>query len=293
MKASSLAFRALEFYGNRLHHRGQWWIHGKLRNLLNANVDSDFAVIRAGLRWVLNPSDYTESEFFWIGSRDRWDTHHLINLLKPRSVMLDVGANFGCYSIVLAARTGGEVYPFEPNPATFSRLTTNIRLNGLTECVRPFRIGLSDRTGPAYLVRQPGNSGAARVSATSGDEAIELSTLDEFCEAQRIDRVDLVKIDVEGLEERVLRGGKACLDRLKPLILIELHPPVLARQDSSVECVVDLLHQYGYQLYVSARERILPLASLPQGSALVNAFCFHESNLQAADLAARSLQNLG
>jgi hypothetical protein len=80
-----------------MHHRGQWRIHAKLRQLLDANIDCDMEVERAGLRWVLNPSDYMQRNLFWLGENDRWDTFHIKRLLPAGAVVCDVGANFGYY----------------------------------------------------------------------------------------------------------------------------------------------------------------------------------------------------
>src|ERR1017187_1796412 len=127
MNENSFAFKALEFYGNRLRHRGQWRIHGLLRRLLKANVDCEFEVERAGLRWLLNPSDYVERELFWLGDRERWGIYHVKSRLPAGAVVCDVGANFGYYSLTLAAflKRDARFFAFEPNPATRTRLERN------------------------------------------------------------------------------------------------------------------------------------------------------------------------
>src|SRR5262249_14747784 len=119
-RRSALA-RLLEFYGTRLHHRGQGRIHMMLRRILKPDLNADFDVTRGGLHWRLNPSDFVQADLFWFGRKDYWETHHLRKLLHPGSVLFDVGANIGYYAITLAAALGNacRVYAFEPFPSTY------------------------------------------------------------------------------------------------------------------------------------------------------------------------------
>ena len=273
MKSNSLLFRALEFYGNHLHHRGQWFVHQKLRDLLRADVDADLEVTRDGLRWVLNPSDYVQAPLFWLGTHDYWDIYHIKKLLRPGDVIFDVGANFGYYSIALATalQKACQVHAFEPNFPTYQRLVRHIELNNLGDVIAVHRVALSDVAGMGSMVGRPDNSGAASVHPGEGD--IVLTTLDAFCQAHQVSRLDFMKIDIEGFEEKLLQGGTESIPRFNPILFIELQPTTLTREGSSVERVVDLLRGFGYQLYTHRRDQLSPLRRLPTGSELVNAFC--------------------
>lgn len=257
-----------------MHHRGLWRVHQWLRMLAKANIDCDLEVTRRGLRWELNPSDFVQSEFFWTGSNDTWDTYHVLRLLKHGSVIFDIGANFGYYSIVACAELHGrcQVYAFEPNAPSFARLTKNIELNGFGRQIKAAQMALSDRVGTGWIVDHPGNTGDARVSATGGDREISLASLDSFCGSHAVERIDFVKIDVQGYEEKVLLGGKNKLTQLRPAILIELDPPILRAQGSSENRIVEILLSYGYRLYIASRKRLVPF-QLPVRTSLVNVFC--------------------
>jgi FkbM family methyltransferase len=278
LKPDSLPFKAIEFYGTRMHHRGQWRVHSYLRSLLKADIDKDLEVTRRGLRWLLNPSDYIQSEFFWIGSMQSWDTHHFLRLLRPGSTIFDAGANFGYFSLLACAALKGncQVFAFEPNPPTYERLMKNIELNQLGGHIRAYPVGLSDAAGTGFIVEKQGDSGWTRVSASSGGRKVKLTTMDDFCRTQRITRLDIAKIDIEGFEERLLRGATDCLGRFKPTLMIELNPRPLAFQNSSERRVVDLLARNGYELFFAAREKLVPL-HLPLARPIVNAFCFHQA----------------
>jgi len=272
----SWAFRLLELYGTRIRHRGQWWTHLQLRKLLRADVDADFEVVRNGLKWVLNPSDFTQAEFFWTGSWEGWDTYHLRNMLTPGCTFFDVGANFGYYSITVAAALARRcrVHAFEPFPSTYRRLCRNIELNSLGSVVKAHDVALLDVKGKSYMTMRPGNSGAAWLDGDPGGETVATTTLATFCETRAISRIDLIKLDVEGSEERVLRGGADVISALKPLLMVELNPGVLAKAGSSADALINRLQGFGYGLFVAARDALVPLGALPAGPTdYVNLFC--------------------
>lgn len=279
MNRNSLIFRTLEFYGTRLNHRGQWLVHEKLRRFFNVNVDEDFEVERKGLRWILNPSDHMHSELFWLGMQDYWDIYQIKKILKPGSVIFDVGANCGYYSITLAHELKGncEVHAFEPNPPTYERFLKNIELNNLTS-IKVHKLGLSDAKGTGDMIERADNSGAAAVNLSeSGAGNIALTTLDDFCSDQKISGIDFIKVDIEGFEERFLLGGKESLLQFKPVLLVEFNPSTLIRDNSSVEKLKAILEGYGYSLFVSNKKTLIPLQELPSGNQIVNVFCFHKT----------------
>ncbi len=278
MTHRSWCFRLLELYGTRLpHHRGKWWIHHHLRRLTGLDrLDTELVVQRGGLRWRLNPRDYAHRDLLWLGVKDRWELWHIRRRLAPGAVILDVGANFGYYGIYLAQSLQRRctVHCLEPHPETFARLQDNIRLNHLEEVVHPHRLALAEAPGRARLSENPDNSGAACLAtgACSGPET-EIDTLDRFCARLGLERLDFLKIDVEGCEERLLAGGLASLRRWRPLISIEVNPPALAAAGSSPRRVAAWLAALDYRLMLPRRERLEPLRRLPAGPDYLNLIC--------------------
>ena len=287
MTPDSLLFKALEFYGTRLHHRGQWKVHAWLRDKLQPNIDADLEVVRDGHRWLLNPSDFVQTEFFWLGQRDGWDIRHAKKLVRPGDVLFDVGANFGHYAVTLADAVNRAcvVHAFEPFPANAARLRTNIRLNGMEDIIHVHPIGLSDTVGVGKMMTRADNSGAATLAVTDGAavaaEGIVLTTMDEFCKQEGMTKVDFIKVDVEGFEERLLAGAGSTLQRWMPLVLIEFDPPKLIRAGSSVDRLAARFHELNYSLWVADRERLVPLTELPRGQDYTNVFCVPETRRSA------------
>ena len=268
---NSIGENLLLFYALHLpSHRGKWRVMSALQNLLNLRASGDREVSRAGVRWVLDPSDDVQSGLYWFGSKDMWETKHLMRVAADGAVFFDIGANFGYYSVFLGAKKHCKVHAFEPNPSVCQRLIKNVELNRLDN-VKVHRLGLSDQRRTAGLSVRGHNSGLTQV--TEGNE-IELSTLDEFCAEHDIQQIDLMKIDVEGHEDRVIRGGLDTLRKFRPTILLELNPITLSAQGSNIDRVVDPLSELGYQLYAIRRNKIETVSKVTIGDdEYMNVFC--------------------
>lgn len=268
----------LEFYGGRLNHRGKWRIISWIRRVFHISLNEDRIVRRAGLLWKLNPANYVESDLFWFGRMDTWELYHARRFVQEGSVIFDIGANFGFYSCLLAhgLRSKCEVYSFEPFPETYARLQENVRRNHLEDCVRAFPIGLSDVSGHVSMSGVHGNSGAAHITPKKGD--ITLLTLDQVCVDCAITRIDFIKLDVEGFEVFVLRGGAKTIQRYKPVILVEMNPPTLQRAGVACKELSETLERYGYCLYFANKKKLVPLTVLPKlGDDYIDVFCIHSS----------------
>ena len=140
-------------------------------------------------------------------------------------VVYDVGAWEGVFTLFFARAVGaaGQVIAFEPNPSNAARLRENLALNGLTNA-RLVELALGERTGSAWLAAPAGASGRGVLTATPTGQAVAVQTLDGLIAALGLPAPNFVKIDVEGAELAVLRGGADTLARCRPALLIEVHP---------------------------------------------------------------------
>jgi protein O-GlcNAc transferase len=203
--------------------------------------------------------------------------------MKPGMRVVDIGANYGVYTLSIAKIVGdsGRVWAFEPTKATASCLSSSILQNEFTN-VELVRAGLSDRCGEASFYTSP-NSELNSLSqvATGSDqfETIELQTLDFCCEKFGWDRVDFIKLDAEGEEVNILKGGQVFLSSASPLIMYEL------KHGSSINLLlINSFEVMGYESY-----RLLPelniLVPFDQHQAfdgyLLNLFaCKHDRAIQ-------------
>jgi FkbM family methyltransferase len=148
----------------------------------------------------------------------------------PGDVVLDIGANVGIFAVRQALR-GACVYAFEPNPEAFSRLRSNVEANLLPGAVATYHKAVGISPGRAAL-RRSNATVATRVVPDAGTE-IEVVTLDQIVTELGLDAVSLLKLDVEGAEVDILRGGGYAL-RVVKRVVMECHSPDLLREVCSV-----------------------------------------------------------
>ena len=149
----------------------------------------------------------------------------ILALVRPADHVVDAGANIGFHALALARTVGpeGQVTAIEPQRYCFQLLSANLTLNQLTQ-VLPIRAALGDRPGrcsvPRHSPLDRHNAGATQVRAAGEDgDEVALITLDSL----GLSRCDLIKIDTEGFEDRVVEGGRQTLLTCRPALYIEVH----------------------------------------------------------------------
>jgi FkbM family methyltransferase len=206
-----------------------------------------------GIKFNLDLSNLIEHQLFF-------HTHHepglgrLLSFVKSDSVVLDIGANVGLFTLQFAQKcTEGKVFAFEPSQLNADRLTRNIELNQLNN-IEVLRLGVGEQVGAKLLYAiWPGNSGANRVLHDAAyknmaKEAIRITTLDDFVESRRLQKVDIIKIDVEGYELFVLQGGVNVIKQFRPILFIELAEVNLRNHNIKPGDIVSLLRKLNYDL---------------------------------------------
>ncbi len=193
-------------------------------------------------------------------------------LVTRDSVCLDIGANVGPITLALSRLCpDGHVHAFEPAADSFEFLQRNIARNGARN-VTPHRLALSDTIGEATLHYNHEFSGGAFISDHLRDgvpEVVTVRTLDAWAESNALGRLDLVKIDVEGGEGRVLTGGWTTLARFRPTLVVELNPVCIKRMQRG-NCREFLRRlracygAFGHVAVVSASGAALPVCSWGQ-----------------------------
>jgi FkbM family methyltransferase len=141
--------------------------------------------------------------------------------IKEGDVVIDVGANYGSYTLWALARGAGFVLAFEPNEFLYNSLKNNIELNNWYLRTNVYKKGLWNDEG---LIKYSMNK-LSTVIAGQNDkiEKIEITTLDKFIQQIRFEKIDWIKIDVDGGELEVLQGAIETIKKYKPRLLIELH----------------------------------------------------------------------
>jgi FkbM family methyltransferase len=189
--------------------------------------------------------------------------------LKPGDIFFDIGANIGLFTLIAARQVGstGHVYAFEPSQREAALLQRNLNLNHLTN-VTIVSGAVGDKSGIAQLgISTDGGTNSLRKNPhpqqqINSWQSVQVITLDEFIAANNIQRVDLMKIDVEGGEVNVLRGASHLLNgNHPPVVLCEFCDLTAAGFESSGRKLYDAFVSFGYQLY-SIQKR-MPTTLLP------------------------------
>src|SRR5690606_29420588 len=151
----------------------------------------------------------------------------LNRMLRPGHVTIDIGANIGMHTVIMANRVGpaGRVFCFEPDPHPFERLRRNLALNGL-DFVECHQAALSAATGKSRLFLHDETIGnyanaslyAANIGRETATIEIDVLSLDDFVERQSLARLDVIKLLAQGEEWNVLQGGRETIARLRPKI---------------------------------------------------------------------------
>lgn len=188
-----------------------------LKRIVPMLFPRDVVCRRHGIRLRLNLQDDIQFLLF-CGRYESRDLAWTRRLVPSGGTCLDVGANIGVFALTMARAAGaaGRVFAFEPDPDVFARLQGNCAENpGLP--VRPVQAAVSSAAGTATFyrsdVRHHSGWGTIEQFSDLSENAIRVptTTLDEFCRAQDIPHMDLLKIDVEAHEFAVLEGARGLL----------------------------------------------------------------------------------
>lgn len=203
----------------------------------------------------------------------------LEHLLKPGMVCLDVGANFGELALHMARAVGqgGTVHAFEPAPSQFARLSVHAERNNTGLQCHP--LALSDGCGTTVMAvptdaadnQGLGTITEGRVPMGYVRETVQTTTLDRFAEEHRMDRLDFVKLDIQGAEPLFVQGGMSTLRRFMPLIVSEVSPSDLIATGYTGRQYCEKLVHLGYAMHRLSRRGIgRRITAIPEDFAATN-----------------------
>jgi FkbM family methyltransferase len=207
-----------------------------------------------GLVRNINGSDVIRVPADMYGTPDEYEPEvwrRIMSEVRPNDVIADVGAYVGLYTVALAQRVGplGQVYAFEPDAESFCILRRHVECNGVGDWVHMLPYAVGAHSGTVTFTNSRGSESHVGTEETRSTQEIPLVSLDSvFCDAH----IDLLKIDVEGFEEHVLRGATRLLGdpkRAPRAIFIEAHPFAWMRFDTSGEAILNLLRAHGYAVF--------------------------------------------
>lgn len=196
---------------------------------------------------------YYLRKFLRVRADDEKDLSLVGKLVRSGDTVFDIGANFGLYTKILAecVGTGGRVYSFEPVPQTFHILEHNV-LSAKLNQVSPLCLAASNTTGKATISIPTYSDGGENMYEASLERSgtgtgIEISTVRLDEQFADLDRLNFVKLDVEGHEPAVLDGMQGIITRHHPAFLIEINDGFT--EGSTGSTVARFMHSLGYSMH--------------------------------------------
>lgn len=218
------------------------------------------------IKITLALDEHMSSQIFWYGYYSRDILFVLDRILKPGMVVVDIGSNIGEITLFAAKHVGrsGRVYAFEAGADIADRLKSNVAQNDFSQVVIVPQ-GVSDHVGSAPIFGSIGvfsdgsrNTGLATLYASETRSrvinTIPLTTLDVYFQEAAPDRIDVMKIDIEGAELPALRGARRVLKRYCPWLIIEVQAETCATAGYAHRDILSFLTDFGYRFEIIGRK---------------------------------------
>jgi FkbM family methyltransferase len=218
---------------------------------------------------MLNFGPYEEDVYKIIGG-----------LLDSDSVIFDIGANYGWYSLIFSKMfPNARIFAFEPIPATFGYLEKNISLNNC-DGIMAFNHGLSNETGAINFYFYPELSGNASLTNVSDRKDVQVipctvKRLDEFSLENNV-YPDFIKCDVEGAEFLVFQGGFETIKKSKPVIFSEMLRKWAAKFNYHPNQIIHFLKDLGYRCFISHNSQLEEFVEMDENTIETNFFFLHK-----------------
>ena len=259
----------------------------KVKNYSSSNLQTDYAEV-FGNKLILSKKGLALTISHY-GTYEELEAKIMEEKIKVGSIVVDVGANIGLHTLNMARIVGntGQVFAFEPDPSNFEILRKNVKINNYQNIILEEK-AVGDKHGRVTLYQSdnPGNHRLfPQTKQTKGEVEVELTSLDKyFIDSNLAEKINFIKIDVEGLEFSVLNGMKNILKNNKKIkILFEFMPDIMEVGFAPIE-VLNLLTSIGFKLYciderakkllrVSNNDEILKLCSTTNNTISRNLFC--------------------
>ena len=201
-----------------------------------------FVAMPGGRRLKCYPHSTAATGVLYCGLPEWEDMRFLLEFLQPGDVFVDVGANVGVYTLLASAVPRVSIWAFEPSSSAFERLEENIRLNALESRVVTRRAAVGTRAGMVSVTTGRDTVNRIVVPGEEVDrEEVDMVSLDDVLGPEVRASVRLVKADVEGAEEQVLRGAAGLLRESGPVLIVE---------PNDRSALAGLLDPLGYEPYV-------------------------------------------
>ena len=231
----------------------------RLDQVHNVTFDNGDCVIRLrdDRKYYYNPSSRIDSLYSvpQIGTFEPEETEAVRQLVKPGDYCLDIGGSFGWYTVLLSRIVGeqGRVYSFEPINRNYESHLRNIELNNCTN-VEPNNLAVGQADGEIEIflsdIDTSGSLKLRRYKKTYEVQKTKIIKLDDYVSDRNIDRLDFIKIDIEGGELDAFKGAERLLTRFMPCLFVEIQSHSTELFGYKPEEIFSFLYSFGYESFV-------------------------------------------
>jgi FkbM family methyltransferase len=240
-------------------------LYGALRSISKNRVV--IATVE-GITYELDLNEVIDSEIYFTGSYEPYVTEAINKLCREGFVVLDIGANIGAHTFRFAKIAGpkGKVIAFEPMSWAFTKLKRNMELNDFGNVILE-KVALSNRNinnqEIGFVCSWPVKAlDGARLHpvhrAPIMKDTASFITLDDYLKKKGVGKIDLIKLDVDGYELKVIQGMIETLRLYKPLIIMELSTYTLGEVGDDIKDLISLLKDIGYKFYSGKKMKVFP-----------------------------------
>lgn len=204
--------------------------------------------------WYFFDSDIGRS-LYLTGSFENETLSLIKQIIRPGNVIFDIGANIGQFSVFMSKCLAGSgiVYAIEPYGKNIQLIKKNIEINKVNN-ISIHQIAIAEASGPTILRVYSDYAYNSLLlidrKKLLREETVEAQTLDDFVEKNRITRIDLLKIDIEGFELSAFKGAVETLKKLKPAIIAEIQPLNIKALGIGRQDIIDYLSVFGYEAFL-------------------------------------------
>jgi FkbM family methyltransferase len=238
-----------------------------------------------GVVYDLDLGELIDGDMYLKGTFEADTTDAIKALARPGHVILDIGANIGCHTFLLATLAGpsGSVIAFEPIGWAFRKLTRNLTLNPAIKNVILEQLAISSQPASGQVVNFRASWRPFDRSDGKFTETVDVTTVDEYVKSRGSARVDFIKIDVDGFEFKVICGARSTLLRDRPALVMEFGNYTLAAVGDTLQSLAELLMGIGYLIFHETKHQ--PFSTWQEIAAsisdkTINVVCIHRDDIR-------------
>ena len=251
-----IAKKLLNSVGVHDHHVTPVQLSYRLLRAVGFGIERKFEFHGQGLKFRIAAEAWHDFEVFNREAEFRNELEHFIRLSQNRRNLLDIGAFYGIFSLIFASLTHGKACAIEPSPHAYPTLKHHQTLNPGLE-LETFNIGFgaeNEMIGWKFDCLQLVASG----KQDKKQFEFPVVRLDDFVRNHAFEP-DTIKLDTEGYELSVLRGGSEFLTRCSPILFLEVHVSWMARLGHSPAALISTLRSFGYDHFYHGSESVDPV----------------------------------